>query len=151
MQTINAALGDLHLDDKTLDAVFDMWWPKLEQQVKDIVENHTDEGEAPVSTDRDMLLEILELTRLTSRRATPSASIHPQAVSELLAGYVAAHDALQSGKPQDAMAQLQTMKRALVYVARRARPDARPELGKLMKAVDDLSFTIGNEVDEIPF
>jgi hypothetical protein len=150
MQTINAALGDSHLDDKTLDAVFDMWWPKLEQQVKDIVANHTNEAEVPASTDRDMLVEILELTRLTSRRAASPASLHPQAARELLAGYVAAHDALQSGKPKDAMAQLEAMKRALMYVTRRVRPFAvRPELDKLTKAIDDLSFTI--EDDEIPF
>jgi hypothetical protein len=150
MQTINAALGDSHLDDKTLDSVFDMWWPKLEEQVGEIVANHVKEGEGPVRTDHDMLLEILELTRLTSRRAASPASLPPMALSELLAGYVAAHDALQSSKSEDAMAQLETMKRAVMYMAHRAR-STPPELAKLVKAVDHLSFDIGEEDDEIPF
>ncbi len=99
-----------------------------------------------------MLLEILELSRLTSRRAASPASIHPAAATELLSGYVAIHDALQAEKPQDAMAQLEAIKKALMYVARHTRPSAaRPELGKLIKAVDDLSFTIGPSDDEIPF
>lgn len=152
IQTINAALGDAHLDERTLDSVFDMWWPKLESQVQEIVETHATEAEPPASSDREMLLEILELTRLTSRRAASPSSIHPLAATELLAGYVAAHDALHARKPEDAMAQLETIKKAILYVARHTRSSpSRPELTKLVKAIEDLSFTIGPDEEEIPF
>jgi hypothetical protein len=69
VKTINNTGGDSKLEDAVLDQVFDMWWDKLEQQIADILAEHQDQAdESEHRSERDILEEILELSRLGARR-----------------------------------------------------------------------------------
>ena len=65
VHTINAALSTASLTEKHLNEAFDIWWPRLETQLKSI----SDAREGPRSrrTDRELIEEILELTRDLAR------------------------------------------------------------------------------------
>ncbi len=64
VKSINNSGGDSKLDDSVLDQVFEMWWEKLESKVSDILSNHKNTDEAEHRSERDILEEILELSRL---------------------------------------------------------------------------------------
>lgn len=68
VKTINTADSEAKLEDSVLDGVFEMWWPKLEGEVSKILQEHKHVEEGDHRTERDILEEILELTRLSARR-----------------------------------------------------------------------------------
>jgi len=77
LRSINNLLGNEKLEDKTLNATFEVFWPQLASKIELI----TNESEPPKKTvtvrdDRDILEEILRLTRKTtySHARTPSPS-----------------------------------------------------------------------------
>lgn len=87
MKTLNSGLGDQRLDEGVLTSVFEMWWPKLNEKVAKILERHAAKPTSTSSTrsDREILEEVLQLTRLNSssgtkspraQRLDPSAIIH---------------------------------------------------------------------------
>lgn len=84
--TINAAAGDSRLETPVLDTVFDMWWPKLEAQAAEILKSHEKGGRKEKRSDRDILEEVLELSRLSSARSSRSSRVAPPALMELLEG-----------------------------------------------------------------
>lgn len=86
VRSINNAGGDAKLDDAVLNDVFDMWWPKLEEKVKGILEAHTSAAPTEERPERDMLEEILELTRLGMRDRRDSREIYPELLDELMHG-----------------------------------------------------------------
>ncbi len=63
MKTINAALGEAALDGQVLDSVLEKWWPELEMKVRGVMEAGDPEQEMEMRTDREILEEILELSR----------------------------------------------------------------------------------------
>ena len=68
VKTINSAGGEAKLEDSVLDGVFEMWWPKLEEKVNQILKEHKNVDEGGQRTERDLLEEILELTRYSARQ-----------------------------------------------------------------------------------
>lgn len=82
--TINSAAGDARLDSAVLDTVFEMWWPKLEEQVATILKSHNKGAKKEKRSDRDILEELLELTRLSTTRPPRPSRISPRAVMELV-------------------------------------------------------------------
>ena len=67
VKSINAAVKENKLDDAVLDDVFEKWWPDLEQKVQTILGDQTDDTPTDARSERDMLEELLELTRLQTR------------------------------------------------------------------------------------
>jgi hypothetical protein len=66
VKMMNTELGDSGLAHDVLDGVFDMWWPRLDTQIQDILKvDNAPEGEARRS-DRELLEEVLGLTRRLS-------------------------------------------------------------------------------------
>lgn len=65
VSTINRLLGDFSLSDGGLKETFDIWWPKLEAAIKKIPVAIRDNS--PRRTDRELLEEILSLSRQTTR------------------------------------------------------------------------------------
>lgn len=65
VKTINNACGDDKLMDNVLDGVFDMWWPKLEEQVNLVMGKERDRGDRELRSDRELIEEILSLTRMS--------------------------------------------------------------------------------------
>lgn len=66
--TVNNTGGESKLDSTVLNDVFEMWWPKLELKVKEILKNHVVDNDNAVRSEREILEEVLELTRLNSKR-----------------------------------------------------------------------------------
>ena len=81
--TINSAAGDARLESQVLDGVFEMWWPKLAQQVNDIIQGHDKGTKTAKRSERDILEELLELTRLNTSRQ-PRSRAPSRLVAELV-------------------------------------------------------------------
>ncbi|PRG53774.1 hypothetical protein C6V06_12925 [Burkholderia gladioli] len=84
--TINSSSGDLRLDAAVMDTVFEMWWPKLESQVVEILKNHGVEGKPTKRSERDILEELLELSRMAATRAVRPSRISPRVMVDLMEG-----------------------------------------------------------------
>lgn len=63
---INAAAGESRLEPQVLDTVFEMWWPKLEATVAGILKSGDKTAKKERRSERDILEELLELTRMNS-------------------------------------------------------------------------------------
>ena len=68
MESINGVLEGNGLEPSRLERTFETWWPQLKETLENIPEA-TEEG-PPYRTDRDILEEILRLTRQMSRQNT---------------------------------------------------------------------------------
>ena len=66
---INAAAGESRLEPPVLDNVFEMWWPKLEEEIAGILKSSDGETKKARRSDRNILEELLELARLNSSRS----------------------------------------------------------------------------------
>ena len=100
VKMINLELGDNSLTNEVLDGVFDMWWPKLESQIKEILKNGTEESEEDLRSDREMLEEILFLSRRLSidKPNKGDSKIHPGAIEDLIEGScMVANESITSG------------------------------------------------------
>lgn len=82
--TINAAAGDARLEPAVLESVFEMWWPKLQQEVASILQSHKKDGDVERRSERDILEEVLELTRLNAMRSSKTTRFGERALTELL-------------------------------------------------------------------
>lgn len=63
LESINNSCNETKLDQKSLDETFDMWWPKLEEKIKEILTQDNSNSKPKKRAERDILEEILELTR----------------------------------------------------------------------------------------
>ncbi len=83
--TINNCATDNKLEPEILDNVFDMWWPKIEGKVKAIIESEKYQVKEEKRSDRDILEEILELIRMSTRDVKlRSLSINSKNIEELI-------------------------------------------------------------------
>ncbi|MEY2702028.1 MAG: hypothetical protein RLY43_661 [Bacteroidota bacterium] len=73
VRTLNNNLSEQKLDEKVFDEVFDMWWPKLETKVSKILETNKVEN-ISVRNDRELIEEILALSRITAKRTLVSTN-----------------------------------------------------------------------------
>jgi hypothetical protein len=79
VKMMNSELAESCLAPDVLDNVFEMWWPRLEAQIAEILKDHDEkpDGEARRS-DRELLEEVLGLTRrLSSDRERRPEFEHP--------------------------------------------------------------------------
>ena len=76
LKTINTELADGALAVDVLESVFEMWWPKLEEAVDEAMRATMSSQESPSRSDRDILEEILLLSR-QGRHSNPITSNHP--------------------------------------------------------------------------
>ena len=71
---INGRIGESKLPQKTLDTVFEKWWPDLEEKINQILAT-AGEPDEPVRSDRELLVEILQLrahSRFPGHALTPT-------------------------------------------------------------------------------
>ena len=80
---INSAAGDSRLETPVLENVFEMWWPKLEEEIAAILKSSDKVAKKERRSERDILEELLELTRMNSSRAA-RPRISERAVVELV-------------------------------------------------------------------
>jgi len=101
VKVINSAGGDTKLEDSVIDDVFEMWWPKLEEKVSDIIGKHKSAPKSSKRSERDILEEVLELTRLGTRRS--ERDIHPGVLMDLLETHAELAMSLRRGDMKTAL------------------------------------------------
>jgi len=67
MYTVNQSGGENALNKDTFDRVFNMWWPEISAKIDAILSNVRNTDDQNVRPDRDILEEILMLSRARSR------------------------------------------------------------------------------------
>lgn len=66
--TMNNTGSDSKLEAAVLNDVFDMWWPKLEDKINGILKSHVESLPNALRSEREILEEVLELTRINTKR-----------------------------------------------------------------------------------
>lgn len=92
IKMMNSELDSTSLANDVLDNVFEMWWPKLEEQITKALDKARTVDNSDLRTERDLLEEVLTLTRrlsIETKKGGRNGSIHPGAIEDLL--YVIEH------------------------------------------------------------
>jgi hypothetical protein len=84
LNTINNTGSESKLESNVLNDVFDMWWPKLELKINAILKNHVVENEINLRSEREILEEVLELTRINSKRLPRRNEVSRRTINNLL-------------------------------------------------------------------
>lgn len=63
IELLNKKLGDNALESQIVDSIFEKWWPELESKIESIMITNTVEEEGEIRTDREILEEILDISR----------------------------------------------------------------------------------------
>lgn len=88
LESINNSCNETKLDQKNLEETFDMWWPKLEEKIKNILSQDKSNPKPKKREDRDILEEILELARSNAKSIlTDQRSISRMTIEELVSCY----------------------------------------------------------------
>jgi hypothetical protein len=88
LRMINGELADAALSSDVLDGVFEMWWPKLEGQVAEQLEKNVEGDGEGRRSDRDLLEEVLALTREYARSRERRIDFEHPAWDDLLLNVV---------------------------------------------------------------
>lgn len=84
LTTINSTGGESKLESAVLNDVFEMWWPKLETKIKTILDTHVNQEENNLRSEREILEEVLELTRMNAKRIPRRGEVSKETVHRLL-------------------------------------------------------------------
>jgi TIR domain len=85
LTTINNTGSESKLESAVLNDVFEMWWPKLELKINEILKNHVEENSnSNVRSEREILEEVLELTRINSKRMPRRGEVSRNTVHRLI-------------------------------------------------------------------
>src|SRR6185503_13621032 len=87
VKMINTALGESALDDGVLDSVFEMWWPRLKEQVDATLSTSPATASSSLRSERDLLEEILKLSRSTAVASRHVGPLPPGAIRDLVRGF----------------------------------------------------------------
>ena len=151
VSAINANYGENKLQAKVFDFVFEKWWPELETKVNTIFAKLDQADEEPIREDRDLLEEILELSRISSRnlRKYPT-SIEPSAIYDLSKKYITLHDNLVIGEGgyQEILDVLHSMEKAIKYIANRFK-GRNTKFDELIEQLNNLTFKYKKQEDDI--
>ncbi|HEX7151633.1 MAG TPA: toll/interleukin-1 receptor domain-containing protein [Thermoanaerobaculia bacterium] len=123
MKMINSELGESALAPDVLESVFAMWWPKLAEQVTAELSTVNDTDTEDRRSERDLLEEVLALTRrLSSDRQREREFDHP-AWDDLFMGMLHLARVARLRSPDDETAQ--AVRRLLAPMSHIARGGRR--------------------------
>ena len=141
---INTRLGAHALEQKTLDSVFEKWWPDLEKQIKKGLEAK-EEPKEPLRSDREIMEEILHTVRAYGRVPQVGLRIPRQVILDLVRCYIDLHGIISSGGDyQNAMATLRMMRKPMGYISRHGGAFSS-EVRDFGKALEALRFVAADE------
>lgn len=158
VHVINNQLGEHKLPQKTLDNVFEKWWPDLDIKIKEILAD-VEVIDRPIRSDRELLEEILTLSRSEVSKIS-RINLPVEVVKEILQAVINVHDG-QMNKLNGYQATLDSLKEindAVTFVARRFKGYSI-EMDELINKFRKLTYTVddneefGQQQDEadIPF
>lgn len=84
VKMMNGELGDAALASDVLDGVLEMWWQRLETEVNGLLDTDAGEDSEARRSDRELLEEVLGLTRRLVTTDREHRSVHPAAFEDLL-------------------------------------------------------------------
>lgn len=149
LKMINTELGEAGLTSDVLESVFDMWWPKLEEQIAERLKETSEAEGNSRRTDRDILEEVLALSRRTSRidREDRFDINHP-AFKDLFKGMIEMWVLAQEHVPESEFIGVanQILKPLDYFLLRRRRTGLRDDTERLMEGLRALCVLPG----EIP-
>jgi len=150
VSAINTNYDESKLKPKILDSVFEKWWPELETKVNTIFTKLDQVDEEPIRTDRELLEEILELSRISSRnlRNLPMP-LSLGAIQDLLGKYIGLHNDQIAGEGgyQETLDTLQSMEKAIKYIANRFK-GRNIKLDESIEQLNNLTFKYEKQEDD---
>lgn len=150
VKMMNTELAESALQPDVLDNVFEMWWPKLREQVEKVLEGSDDRDDEARRPDRDLLEEVLGLTRrLASNRERRPDYDHP-VWEDLLLSLVELARAIRAQTPdEETKRAVEHLLRPLGYLAHRQMRNGRSGL-YARRALLELERTLGSNVEAEP-
>ena len=150
VSVINGCLSDHKLPAKTLEKVFEKWWPDIEDSVNQLMNSAEDSrSDEPVRSDRDILEELLQLTRIQYRtvQRTRRHLVSPSVMSALLDGYITLHNqqANKDGGYEETLDSLKRMHEPISLILKNT--DRSSELLELFEQFDNLSHEVVSDDD----
>jgi hypothetical protein len=143
LKAVNTELGESSLAPEVLENVFEMWWPRLEEQVTEKLEELDASVGVAKRSDRELLEEMLALSRRSAAIDHPSRMdiFHP-AMDDLLMGVMELAKITRGRLPNDEA--IQTLKHIvkpleyLVHRADRSRGTDRHMQHRMLIHLDEL-------------
>lgn len=121
VKMMNSELGDAALASEVLDSVFTLWWPRLETEVNEELSTTGASPDEATRTERDILEEVLGLTRTLTREDRPrrSGMDHP-VFDDLALGLVGLVRALRTAPGnENVLSAISELMGPLEYIAQR--------------------------------
>lgn len=145
--TINNLLEENKLENSVLTEVFDMWWPKLDTEIKAIIKKYKDRGDTTESVrdEREILEEILALTRMSAKRTSRTRNldkneIDPDAFLYLLKKYYEIYTSQNMLKTnKELKSQIENIRDVIAYICKRGSIDSpyHEEISVLLEKIDE--------------
>jgi hypothetical protein len=120
VKMINGELGEGALAAEVLEQVFEMWWPKLEKDVAAQLEEAAGEHENSARSERDMIEEVLALTRSIIRDRT-RPDISPAAIDDLIRHFTRLVQEIADVAPEPILGIAHDMYKPIRYLGGRMR------------------------------
>jgi len=115
ISSINNEAGEVKLESNILSHVFDKWWPDLEKKIQEIQSTGEEEPSAK-RPDRDLLEEVLSISRKLLQTRTPRGDLHPKAIEDLVEAYAYIYNAALKAEDHAILEHLQAMKKPIEYL-----------------------------------
>lgn len=147
LQTINKALGGKALSEEQLSRAFAKWWPELKKDLARIpAAKDTSE---PLRNDRELLEEVLSLTRFVAKREPiQDVEISQDIVEFMIETLTKAHNSLVLGEPRATiLEELSQFVPTIEYFVQNT--NAPSFIGKASKHIGALSFSMSESADDI--
>lgn len=151
MKMMNGELAESALPPDVLDSVFEMWWPKLEEQVaKELTRDNPGDGGTRRS-ERDLLEEVLALTRRLADRERRIELDHP-VWDDLFRGIVELARITRARMPDDeSINAVKRVVKPLEYIARREmRGGSRRSLRHIHLLLTELEEILASDLKAEP-
>jgi hypothetical protein len=143
--TINSVAGEAKLESAVMDSVFEMWWPRLEKAVGEILSTHAQRDEEPRRSDRDIIEEILQLTRASVSQEHRPSHILRRGVHDLIESLMESAMMCRLGDGESSHMMLKHVERPLRCLCREV---GEPDLYKRYMTMFENRFLLDRECRE---
>lgn len=124
VKMINSELGDLALTTEVFENVFEMWWPRLGEKIEAELSKPLKSSDKDVRAERDILEEILSLTRGISisreRIMERENGLHPEAIEDLVYSFSSILSAIRENDNAALIDFLERLTKPIQYIINRA-------------------------------
>jgi len=143
VKMMNGELAEAGLSPEVLDSVFEMWWPKLEEQVATALAIDGVDADETRRSERDLLEEVLSLTRRLSRDREMRPEFDHPVWDDLFMSVVELARVTRGRSPDDeTTSAIRRLMRPLEYIAsremRRGRGRFHPHARHLMMELEEM-------------